>query len=223
MINSSAKHRAIRIITLCLSIFLFETASAKETPPEEVVEMFSILSTVEEHFEKKEYDEAQKHMLHGKETLKKILPILEKKSRQSDLNNFKESYIKLYENIKYYDTDLLQKSYIELNEHFIKLIDIYEFKVPPFLSRIDSYLKESLEALEKEDYQNITNELDEIAVLFNDFSNKLAEKGAAAKELEAFTSSIATANTMIVSKNNVAIKKELEELRQLTDKFIKLF
>jgi len=213
-------------ILTVLSVLMFSAGPMQArgaAPPPQLMDIFQDFSSLEAKFKNNRWEEAVESTNEIASTFRKILPDLKKTVKVDIEKDFFSRLSNLKQSLKKRDVQQTEIKYIELHKMIFALLDNYEFKVPPIISVIDTYIGEAGEAVERDDFKRVVSEMNEVEDFFYQAALDLNERHAQLVDTEEFKSIVRDVREAGRNRDKKRAEAGIDKLRKLSAKFIKLF
>ena len=212
-------------ILVFLSVGAGSTAAlAKPLPPSNLTDIFGEFSELEEKFESGNWDEALEELKEVREEFKKIAPQLNEAGSITEVaGKMSLVFDTLEKALTQKNEEKTETLYIALQKMFFKLLDGFDYKVPPALQIVDKYVDEAKEALEEGKIDKVLSEVNEIDEFFEDLEERLRAQNVSEDKLNEFKKGIIDVKRSGKSGDKDGVAAGLRKLDNLTKTFIAAF
>ncbi len=204
-------------------IFLTDLLYAQPVPPPQLNLILENFSELEGKFKSGRWNEALSLTKKISSAFDEILPELQRYIKADISNAFIPMMADLRRSIKEKDMESTELNYIKIQELFFAIMDNFQYKVPPVLSRIDKYISEAEVALNKKDFRRVVSEMDEVGDFFYKAEPLLKRKGADHKDVDEFKSIVREVRAAGETKKTKSARAGIKTLKKLLARFLKLF
>lgn len=171
-------------LACCLS-FAFP-ALAKPQPPAMLKEIFRDFSRLEENLSNENWKGASEGASHAKQSFLSMVPDIKKHSASESINQFVEVMGSFSQAVDARDLAKSLSYFPMVQAVFVRVLDIYEYQVPPLITGLEINIHEALENFKGTSYDAVAREMQELIVLLSQAESVLKRRGVSAKEIGNF-------------------------------------
>jgi len=200
------------LVLLCAGLGL-----AKEKPVPGVMEMFNNFNELEESFRKAKWDEAMTITKKVEADYLKLVPSLKNTVDAKTIQKFTFLIGSFKKKIEEKDSEAIEKHFVNLQSLFLDIMDLYAYDKPPALLIAARYVGEAAEALEKADFDDVGDEMDEIMGFKDRITKALTGMGGAP---QAFFDLVEKVEKKAKAKDKEGSEAALAELKAFLQPYV---
>ena len=171
---------AASIVTLSLLLLITAPAPAEPEPSDPAASLIALVELfrgIERSCEAQEWTEAEKKCLDISRAFFNIVPEPEDAATRELYFHFGSALAKFEMSIKNREMEAIETDSIPLQQTFFKIMERYDYEVPPALVFLEKDLKKSIEALDEGDLPEVEHEMMEVSAFFMRVRVGLIAKG----------------------------------------------
>jgi len=209
--------------SIVLSVLLTLTvlpAFAKPAPPANLNEALEHLAELEESFENDQWKKALESSKEVEQALSSAMQPYVDSLPATLAKRLKLITTKLNTALNTKAEEEAEKQYIQLQLLTFEVMDHFEYKVHPLLTTLEKYIAdEALEALKKNDYEDVLAELHEVASFFQKSAQLLNQHGVSREDLNVFRDRIGKSMQHARDKEAAELKEDLSAMASQIETF----
>jgi len=195
-------------------------AFAKPAPPASLNETLEYLAALEKGFEGEQWGKALETIRQVDQALTSAIQSHADSVPDALSKRLKLITTKLTAALNGKDKEEAEEQYIQLQLLTFEIMDHFDYKVHPILVTLEKYVAdEALEALEKNDYEDVLAELHEVASFFQKSAQLLNQHGVSREDLNVFRDRIGKSMQHARNKEAAELKEDLSAMTAQIETF----
>lgn len=216
--------RYCRLLIILSLLGFFHAALAwsnpKPPPVSGVLQMFDAFNQLEGQFRKDQWEESRQTILYIQTYYSRLAQELKASIDNRTVHRFGFLINRLKTKVENGEQEAAQETYMQLQSHFLEIMEQYEYPAPPAIMIYSRYLEEAINGLEKGDFHEAAEEMAEILALRAHGRKALEQKAVAAAEISTFFATVERAEQAAREENLLEAKESLQQLRALINNYL---
>lgn len=203
---------------LFLCLFLPLAASAKPTPPANLMKIFALFIEGEEYVEESDWGKLQTWLTTIDKQHQQVHPELVKAlpaDERAELDQLEESMVELRAVIASKQQDPTHDQFLKVHKAFIALLDDFDYKMPPLMFLIANDINELLEAVEENEIDEANNEMIEVETFYGQAVPALRTRKLPEKMISDFQAQLMNCNAALTANKLEKFETEVKKLQHL--------